>query len=60
MDMKKAWEAPKLIVLVRSKPEESLTNSCKGEMVQEGPNFSATACYSGTAACTACVAWADS
>jgi hypothetical protein len=28
--MKRMWEAPKLIVLVRSKPEESLILACKG------------------------------
>ena len=27
--MKKTWESPKLIVLVRTRPEESILSSCK-------------------------------
>jgi len=28
--MKKVWEKPELVVLVRGKPEESVLASCKG------------------------------
>jgi hypothetical protein len=59
--MKKTWEAPKLIVLVRSRPEESLTSGCKGTAFPGGPNANATLCYSGgPTACTPCIAYADS
>jgi len=36
--MKKTWESPKLIVLVRSRPEESLVTYCKsGAAVGSSP-----------------------
>lgn len=31
--MKKQWQKPELIVLVRSKPEEAILTVCKGNMV---------------------------
>ena len=31
--MKKVWEEPKLVALVRSKPEERVLAFCKGEML---------------------------
>jgi len=37
--MKKEWQSPRLIVLVRSRPEESLTLWCKSNGVQgSSPN----------------------
>ena len=30
--MKKTWESPKLIVLVRTRPEESILSFCKGQL----------------------------
>ena len=57
----KKWEAPKLIVLVRSRPEESLNNICKHWRVNPtGPNAAATACYSNAAACLECVSYSAS
>jgi hypothetical protein len=38
--MMKTWEAPKLIVLVRSRPEEMILQSCKTCHIMAGPgNF---------------------
>ena len=57
--MKKTWEAPKLIVLVRGRSEENLTLGCKGDANPTGPNATATLCNSGAAACTPCIAYAS-
>jgi hypothetical protein len=35
---KKAWAEPKLIVLVRSEPEEAVLALCKGENMPTGSN----------------------
>jgi hypothetical protein len=40
--MKKTWESPKLIVLVRARPEESILSLCKGQL---GPTNSPTDAY---------------
>ena len=32
VEMKKQWERPQLIVLVRSKPEENVLAACKGNV----------------------------
>ena len=59
--MKEAWEKPKLVVLVRGKPEENLIINCKHWQVNpEGPNASVTACTGGTAACTECITYTES
>ncbi len=40
---KKQWERPKLLVLVRAKPEESVLASCKDG--ESGRGASAAGCY---------------
>ena len=35
--MKKVWEEPKLVALVRSKPEESVLDVCKAKDIPAGP-----------------------
>ena len=42
-DKKKPWTEPELIVIVRSREEESVLGSCKATP-REGPNLSASAC----------------
>jgi hypothetical protein len=49
----KKWEAPKLIVLVRSRPEESLVMACKG-FVAAGPQENAVACQDTDGGCVSC------
>jgi hypothetical protein len=57
--MKKTWEAPKLIILARSRPEESLLVQCKtAEGFITGP-FALVYFCAGTP-CTDCSALADS
>jgi hypothetical protein len=46
--MKKSWEKPQLVVLVRSQPEESLTSGCKGDANPTGPNAFFTVCMAGS------------
>jgi len=43
--MKKLWEKPKLIVLVRTTPEESLILWCKGNGLGTMPTTVFTGCY---------------
>jgi hypothetical protein len=56
----KKWEAPKLIVLVRSNPEESLVLSCKGGQAVGDPNAADSACYFTSDGCMACLQWTES
>lgn len=42
--MKKVWEKPKLIVLIRGKPEESVLFFCKIVGYAEGPEGIFTNC----------------
>jgi len=52
MDKKEKWSKPKLIILTRGKPEESVLAACKG--ANGGDNISniADTCYDGD--CVAC------
>jgi len=52
----KKWEAPKLIVLVRSRPEESLILSCKGPFDGD-PVAEDSSCYFSDEGCAACLQW---
>jgi len=56
----KKWEAPKLIVLVRSRPEESLIASCKGGQIVGEPNATDSSCYFTGDGCMSCQQWTDS
>lgn len=42
-ELKKKWSKPKLIVLVRGKPEEWVLSNCKG-LVAGSPNNTAANC----------------
>jgi hypothetical protein len=53
--MKKVWETPKLIALVRGKPEESLLAACKTEYAAGGdPNGGFASCSQDTDFCPVC------
>jgi len=54
----KKWEAPKLIVLVRSQPEESLILNCKGAL--PGPQGVATYCMTMGDGCLNCQQYSTS
>ncbi len=56
--MKKPWEKPQLVMLVRGKPEESIWDNCRND--SGGPTDAAYACHQGAIACTSCVSWVDS
>ena len=47
---KKEWSEPKLIVLVRSKPEEAVLSACKGT-VSVDPSSESGICYFSCAPC---------
>ena len=55
--MKKTWEKPQLVVLVRGKPEEGILNGCKQWEASgsSGPSDSATNCMEWTSSgCIEC------
>ena len=58
--MKKTWEKPKLIVLTRNAPEESLIIWCKGNGSATMPSSSFTACYQLDITCIPCVMYGTS
>ena len=41
----KQWQTPKLIVLVRGKPEEWVLDGCKQTEPSSGPGNAAPGCY---------------
>ena len=41
----KTWEKPKLVVLVRSKPEEAVLIDCKAADIADGPGYVAGGCW---------------
>jgi hypothetical protein len=58
--MKKLWERPRLIVLVRGKPEENVFITCKHYLVPtEGPNATDSACVTGDTQCSMCVTYTE-
>jgi len=44
--MKKQWEKPELVVLVRSNPEETVLTACKvtGKILRSGPSKGSYQC----------------
>ena len=52
--MKKQWEEPKLIILVRSRPEEAILSNCKGTELKGEPWNDVGNCYEYTGTCLAC------
>ena len=47
---KKVWEKPRLIVLFRGRPEESVLQACKTSL-EQGPHASPLMCQIGTNLC---------
>jgi len=60
--MKKTWVAPKLIILVRGKPEESVLDTCKegGQTVGGGPVTGELYCTQSYPSCAQCSDLSDS
>ena len=55
--MTKTWEAPKLVVLVRARPEESILINCKfWQESSGGPIASDWWCWNGNEPCYRCEA----
>jgi hypothetical protein len=54
---KKKWEKPKLIVLVRGKPEEAVLAGCKNPGAAVLPTDSYGYCSSTEISCAACQEW---
>ena len=54
--MKKKWEKPELIVLLRGKPEEVLQSNCKnvGALTFARPLVDSQGCGEGTGNCGVC------
>lgn len=44
--LKKDWQKPELIVLVRSKPEEAVLGTCKGTIATTAPGPNGRLCAS--------------
>jgi hypothetical protein len=53
--MKKTWEAPKLIVLVRGRIEERILGACKSNELLTGPIHNFQQCEGGQVTCPACI-----
>jgi len=58
---RKSWEAPQLIVLSRSNPEEAVLTTCKVAGKTGGPNANRANCRAGSVLnCTDCSARSSS
>lgn len=53
--MKKTWETPKLIVLVRGRMEERILGACKSFQIPTGPNANVSYCEGGDGICPNCL-----
>lgn len=51
---RKSWEAPQLIVLSRSNPEEAVLSTCKYTGKTNSPNATWNHCKTGSTSCTQC------
>ena len=59
--MKKTWQTPKLITLVRSTPDEAVLDGCKTDSTGFGPASGAADCsYNLNSVCGICSATVDS
>ncbi len=56
--MKKAWEKPKLVVLVRGNSEEMILTNCKGQYGSGDPSSIFNACQYNP--CLECVSYGPS
>lgn len=57
---RRAWSRPELVVLVRSRPEESVLTACKSWAGQKGHDSINYACLALSGPCTDCNAIPDS
>jgi hypothetical protein len=59
--MKKPWQAPQLIILTRSKPEEAVLDTCKTADLKTTPGDFLDGCYFfANAVCAPCYDYGDS
>ena len=59
--MKKTWDAPKLVILSRSRPEESVLTACKYGIVFTDSNEYFYACFTPPPnTCLQCEAYSES
>jgi hypothetical protein len=58
--MKKTWESPKLIVLVRSRPQEGILQTCKSDAAGGSPQVDLTACVTWYYCFPPCESFGDS
>lgn len=59
--MKKMWQAPRLVILTRSKPEEAVLDTCKTVNVQASPGTWDDGCnFLTNGVCTPCFDDGDS
>jgi len=52
--MKKTWQAPQLIILTRSRPEEAVLTSCKDVIIAGGSPTTAQWACDGAGICLQC------
>jgi len=52
--MRKTWQKPKLVVLVRGRPEEFVLGPCKDVGVPGGPQVEETDCIQNLVNCDMC------
>jgi hypothetical protein len=52
--MRKTWQKPKLVVLVRGRPEEFVLGPCKDAGVPGGPAIEDVDCIQNLANCAVC------
>ena len=57
---KKKWEKPKLVVLVRGKPEERVLQACKSNLFATGPSTDVAFCTAGAFVCFQCIVFVSS
>ena len=53
-EIKKVWEEPVIMILVRSKSEEAVLDSCKVHLTSTSPNDDDTNCYKVNIGCGPC------
>jgi hypothetical protein len=51
----KTWEAPKLIILMRGRPEERILESWKSNEIPDGPIANYSQCEGGQGGCPNCI-----
>jgi hypothetical protein len=53
--MKKTWQTPQLIVLVRGQMQERILSACKSNELPDGPIANYSQCEGGDGICPSCI-----